>query len=416
MCLTQINGVNDMADIAKLMDGVRSTEKEPSDRLALVRDSGAVLYEVVGGSHAYGTSLPTSDRDMRGVFSLPASEYLSTTKPCDEVSDQRKIEGKKKNDDIFYTLRRFFELLKGANPNMIELLWMPEDCILARSPEIDVVIRNRDAFISKACLGSHFGYAKDQIAKARGKNKKVNNPQAKERPKKLDFCRVIPCIPNVKAFWTHPDVPSSRFPFRPIPLKEMPWVDLSKYHVAAVEHMRDAYRLYWYGDESKGVFRGDDMLVCDSIPMDDEWPKFSGILLYDESEYERAVKDWKSYWDWMENRNVHRWVDQEKGLVDYDAKNMMHCIRLLVSGLSIVKDGFPLVRFAGSMRSYLLDIRHGKPKYDDLMAEVETRVSEMEEAAKFSSIPDKVDNDRIESLYAEVSEMAWKRLFGKGGV
>jgi len=178
-------------------------------------------------------------------------------------------------------LRRIFELLKDANPNVIESLWIPSDCIVSSSPEMDKVIANRHLFISKACLGSHFGFADAQIKKARGSNKKVNNPEPQERPKKTDFCRIIPCIPGAKP-WTHPDMKSSVFPFRRYPSNEMPWVNLKDYHVAAVEHMRNAYRLYYYGEGSKGVFRGDDMLVCESIPMDDEWPKFTGILLYDE--------------------------------------------------------------------------------------------------------------------------------------
>lgn len=164
-----------MADKALLMEAVRRTDLDPKARLSMVRESGSVLYEYVGGSHAYGTSLPTSDRDVRGVFCLPASEYLSTTKPADGMQDDRKTDGKKRNDDFFFTLRRFFELLKGANPNVIEALWMPEDFVVSASPEIRLVIARRELFVSKACLGSHFGYAKDQIAKARGKNKKVNN-------------------------------------------------------------------------------------------------------------------------------------------------------------------------------------------------------------------------------------------------
>ena len=232
------------------------------------------------------------------------------------------------------------------------------------------------------------------------------------KPSKLDFCRVIACIPGSKP-WTHPDVGSSRFPFRPISLKEMPWVNLAEYHVAAVEHMKNAYRMYYYGEEAKGVFRGDDMLVCESIPMDDEHPRFSGILLYDEADYQRGVKEWKSYWDWIQNRNPSRWIDQEGGKLTHDQKNMTHCVRLLMSGLNIIKHGNPIVRFEGEQLKRLMDIRTGKvTDYDEIMAEVENRVAEMEEASKTSTIPEKVDNEKIEALYTEVSEMAWNRLFG----
>lgn len=403
-----------IANIIKLMEGVNGTELTPDKRLDLIRDSGTVLYEAVGGSHAYGTSIPTSDVDVRGVFCLPMQEYLSSTsQPVQSISDQRTMVEKKKNDDMFYTLYRLFELLKSSNPTMVELLWMPKDCVRTTSPEMAAIIRNRDVFISKACLGSHFGYANAQIGRARGKNKKVNNPQKMERPKKEDFCRIVSCMPG-SPMWTHPDVPlSSKAPFRPIPLSEMPWVKLSDYHVAAVEHTKCTYRMYYYGEESDGVFRGDDMLACSSIPMEDEFPRFSGILLYDENEYEKSVRDWKSYHEWIKNRNEHRWVDQEKGLLSYDQKNMMHCVRLLLSGINIIKNGEPIVRFEGKAQQHLMDIRNGKLKYEDIMCEVEDMVGEMEELSKTSNLPDKINEKAVEELYAEVSKSAWKRLFGE---
>jgi len=399
-------------------EAVLHTEYEPDVRINLIRKSGAVLFEYIGGSIAYATNLPTSDSDLRGIFCMPPTEYLriNPTFPKGSLSDDRKIEGQKsKNDNIFYTLHRFFELLLGSNPNILEALWMPDDCVISSSPEMKVIIDNRNLFISKACLGSHFGYAKAQIDKARGKNKKVNNPCSQEMPKKMDFCRIFPCIPGADP-WTHPNMPFPRMPFRPIPIKDMPWIDLKDYHIAAVEHIQNAYRLYCYVGQSncKGVFRGDDMLVCESIPKEDEHTRFIGILQYDEHEYQAAVRAWKSYWNWVENRNDQRWASQEGGLVDYDAKNMMHCVRLLYSGLNIVKNGAPLVRFEGEKRQHLMDVRNGKLSYEDVMADVEQKILDMETTAKTSSIPDSIDKLAVERLYSVVSELAYERLYRIG--
>ena len=403
-----------MADAKMLMEAVKANNLAPDVRIAAVRASGAVLCEYVGGSWLYGTAIPgVSDRDVRGVFCLPRSQYLGTLRPADQVSDDREIEGKKKNDDVFYSFRRIFELFKGSNPNALEALWQSPDCIVSSSPEFEKVVANRHLFISKDCVASHCGYAKSQCDRARGKNKKVNNPQKETPPVKEDFCRIIPCIPGSKP-WTHPDMPEPRMPFRPISIKDMPWIDLKDYHVAAVEHMRNAYRLYcYYGDSAcKGVFRGDGMLVCESIPMDDEHARFSGVLLYDRSEYERALKDWKSYWDWMRNRNEHRWIDQEGGKLDFDQKSMAHCMRLLLSGLNVVRNGEPLVRLSGKNLEDVMAIRTGqRTDYDAIMKDVEEKLEELRGAEKASTIPESVDNDKIEELYSEVSEMAWKRLF-----
>ena len=402
-----------MADAKKLMEAVKATNLSPDVRIAAVRESGAILMEYVGGSTAYGTRLPSSDFDCRGFFCLPRSQYLGTSSPVSQISDDREIEGKKENDAAFFSFRRSFELLKKSGPNILESLWVPPDCLVSSSPEFEKVIANRHLFISKDCVSSHCGYAMHQKDRAKGKNKKVNNPQKKTPPVKEDFCRIIPCIPSANP-WTHPDMPSPRMPFRPILIKDMPWIDLKDYHVAAVEHMQNAYRLYcYYGDPAcKGVFRGDGMLVCESIPMDDEHPRFSGVLLYDKSEYERALKDWKSYWDWMKNRNSQRWLDQEGGKLQFDSKSMAHCMRLLMSAINIVKNGEPLVRLSGKNLEEVMAIRTGqRTDYDGIMADVENKLDELRAAEQTSSIPDTVDEEKIEELYSEVSEMAWDRLF-----
>jgi hypothetical protein len=98
--------------------------------------------------------------------------------------------------------------------------------------------------------------------------------------------------------------------------------DLLKHcFAAALEHTSNIYRLYdygVYGESEGGVFRGDDTLVCTSIPVSDEITKFIGLLIYKQEEFDRALKDWHSYWDWRRNRNEARWVDQEGGKVDFD--------------------------------------------------------------------------------------------------
>jgi hypothetical protein len=94
-----------------------------------------------------------------------------------------------------------------------------------------------------------------QIKKARGQNKWINNPKPKVAPRKEDFCYVIP-----KARLALSDAP----PCRPEPLNQIGW-ELAHYHAARLEHVPDTYRLYHYGSNARGTFRG-DVLVCESIP------------------------------------------------------------------------------------------------------------------------------------------------------
>ena len=220
-------------------------------------------------------------------------------------------------------------------------------------------------------------------------------------PVKEDFCWII-----LRQHWDGLDlrtvgktIQDSRFPCRPVPLKETD-INLDEFHCADLEHTIHMYRLYFLGPQAKGVFRGDDMLVTESISVDDEFDKFAGLLLYNKGAYEKALKDWHSYWDWVRNRNEARWIDQEKGKLNYDAKNMMHCMRLIMSCENILKHGEPIVRFEGKARDYLMSIRAGELEYDTLMAEVDRRMAVLETLKDGPcAVPDEVDFDSLRQLY-----------------
>ncbi|MCU0348906.1 MAG: nucleotidyltransferase domain-containing protein [Saprospiraceae bacterium] len=144
-----------------------------------LKSQSLLLFEATTGSRAYGTDLPTSDHDHRGVFVLPKAQFYGLT-DLPQVSDER-------NDNVYYELRRFFDLLAKNNPNMLELLAMPADCVLHRHPLFELI--KPALFLSKLCRQTFAGYAISQIQKARGLNKKIVNPVALERKSILDFCR-----------------------------------------------------------------------------------------------------------------------------------------------------------------------------------------------------------------------------------
>lgn len=358
--------------------------------LQMLRESGRIVFECVGGSHAYGTALPASDRDVRGVFAHPQGAYAGLDDPVSQVGDE-------KQDVTFYSLKRFFELALTANPNIIELLFMPDDCLITVRPVMERVIANRGLFVSKKCYHTHAGYAHAQIKKARGANKMVHNPAPEAKPVKEDFCWVV--ADRLGRAGAKEGVA----PMRPVPLKET-GIDLSDYHASSMEHVGCVFRCYHYGEGSKGVFRGDDMLVCESVPLDEERGRFGFLLVYNKPGYERSLRDWHRYWDWMKNRNEARWVDQEKGRLDYDQKNLLHCMRLLMSGRSILETGRPIVRFEGAQRQYLMDIRLGRFGYDEVMADVERQMAVLEALYKESdAVPHEADRAAVDRLYRELA-------------
>ena len=130
-----------------------------------------LLLEAVSGSRAYGLATPESDTDIKGVFYLPKSMFYGM-EYIPQISNET-------NDIVYYELGRFIELLLQSNPNTLELLASPPDCVRYRSPLMDAF--KTEWFVSKACRQSFAGYAYGQIKKARGLNKKISNPMPSEK-------------------------------------------------------------------------------------------------------------------------------------------------------------------------------------------------------------------------------------------
>jgi predicted nucleotidyltransferase len=346
------------------------------------------LFECIAGSRAYGTSVSSSDEDIRGIFAVPAAAYLDLQPPPDQVSDDR-------GNVVYYSIRRVIELLTQANPNILELLFMPDDCVRTTSTEMQILIGRRNLFISKHCADTHAGYAMSQIKKAKGQNKWVNNPKPADPPSKEDFCFVIPR-----------QSVSEGYPARPIPLNVIGW-SLAEHHAARLEHSRDTYRLYYYGSEARGVFRG-DVIACESIPEPDEFSRFAGLLLYNEQGWKQALADHRNYWAWRRERNDARWEQQEAGELDFDAKNMMHTVRLLLSGRSLMESGRPIVRFEGDQQELLISIREGKHSFPEIMSIAEDILADCERLKIAADLPDICDVAEATMLLKEITEH-WER-------
>ena len=97
------------------------------------RIPSAILFECIAGSRAYGTSVSSSDEDIRGVFAVSASAYLDLRQPPDQLSDDRE-------NVVYYSIRRVIDLLSQANPNILELLFMPDDCVQKTSAEMQLLV------------------------------------------------------------------------------------------------------------------------------------------------------------------------------------------------------------------------------------------------------------------------------------
>jgi hypothetical protein len=226
-------------------------------------------------------------------------------------------------------------------------------------------------------------------------------------PDKIDFCKFIDTnewkgVENKQQF-VRSQIESNTFPFRPVPVKD--YLNLDMFHVSKQEGVENAYRLYSYAyDSPRGVFRGpSQQLVLESIPKEDEWERFYGILMFNEQEWKKAVKNWKNYWEWKDKRNDARWVTQESGEMDYDCKNIMHCLRILWSGINILERGFPIIQFDDKRHQMLMDVRRGRYEWDEIMKHVEEADLKLRDMTV--NVPKDVDRNRIDELYRKIIKM-----------
>ena len=137
---------------------------------------GTILLGYMG-SHSHGTYMkPTDpdaidDIDLMGVCILPIEQYLGLGRnPILKKRDHRLNNNEQEIkegqwDIVVYEIRKFFQLLLKQNPNVLGLLWLPENLYVHASPEGRKIIEARDMFTSKMAYDSFSGYAKDQLYK-----------------------------------------------------------------------------------------------------------------------------------------------------------------------------------------------------------------------------------------------------------
>ena len=392
-----------------------------------LRNSGLIAYEYKRGSHMYHLNTETSDEDFGGVFFCPKKMLLGLRGRYEEqVSDS-------KSDVVFYEFGRWLELLLKSNPTVLEGLFAPKDCIVGEvHPAVRKILDNRELFLSKECFKTFYGYAVSQISKARGLNKKIVNPVT-ERKDILDFCYTFNdqgSLP-IKKFLAENGLDQKYCGLVNIP--NMSDGDSSIYGVyydfaAYFKFENIDWARDWYNGNSpyKKFFPSvSEQLSMQKRIEDKEFFHYGGIVHPDEIEksntvrlssvpkgekpicfmaynkngYMRHCRDYKDYKEWEKNRNPVRY---ESNLGhNYDAKNVMHCMRLVRMAKELAQGkGFNVVRTWD--RDYLLDIRNHKFEYEDVMAQLEKEKLEMEEAIKSCTLPERVDFDKVNDLLYDV--------------
>jgi hypothetical protein len=340
-----------------------------------LKKEGLIIFEGITGSQAYGTATPDSDIDIKGVFMIPLDKILNY-EYVDQVSDD-------KNDTTYFELGKFLKLLQTNNSTVLELLSLPEECILYKDPIFDHVINNSAKFISKICKMSFAGYAIDQIKKARGLNKKIVKKFEEKRKSVLEFC--------------HVPIGTGSIPL--ISYLEKKGISQESCGLTNIPHMRYTNHVYvdWYGKYNyKGIVKDIDKsndISLSSIPKG-ELPDF--IMQFNKDGYSVYCREYREYWDWAEKRNQSRFNDNMLHGKGYDGKNLAHCHRLLDMAIEIGQGKGIIVK--RNNREELLSIRRGEYDYDELIANANAKIALLDDVYEISSLPDTPNQNAANGL------------------
>ncbi|MBL4675486.1 MAG: nucleotidyltransferase domain-containing protein [Mucilaginibacter sp.] len=349
----------------------------------LLQKRDIILLDCVSGSTAYNLNTPSSDIDKKGIFILPQRDLYGFNYQ-DQIANST-------NDEVYFEIKRFLELLTKNNPNILELLNTPGQHIIYRHPVLEL-IKPVD-FLSKLCLDTFAGYAQTQVKKAKGLNKKINNPFEKERKSVLDFCYVVQ---------DNGSTTLSEWLKRHDLLQQQ--CGLTK-----IEHFRDVYLIYAAPaniDVSfKGIVSGPE---ADDVQLS-SIPKGLGPLAtmnFNKDAYSIYCRDYREYVEWENKRNRARYESTLTHGKNYDAKNMMHTFRLLNMAEEIAL--YHEVRVHREDRDFLLKIRSGVFEFDDLMEMINTKLQEIKILYEKSGLPKRPNIAVAEDILTEIRYQLYK--------
>ena len=384
----------------------------------IIRNDGRLLYEYIRGSHLYGLNNDDSDIDTSGVYACTKDELFGCYGYKPQVSDSR-------HDNTWFEIGELIRLLLKSNPTVMESLFVPKDKVLGQVHSLmQMVIDNREQFISKQCFNPFFGYAKSQIEKARGLNKKIVNPIT-ERLTPYDFiytfkgqgstkfrdwlanrglhqeyCGLVN-VPNMH------DIYGVYYDFGAHIAAYTDWKNDSLFLTYACEYNKDK-NIEETKSRLSGIapigYRGVINVDADGNELrlssiDDKNTRPICFISYNQSGYSSHCRLYAEYQAWVKERNPKRY---ESNLdKNYDSKNMMHCFRLIHMAGEIA-EGKGMVLQRTWDRQFLMDVRNHKFEYEEIIERLEEEKEHMNQLMEQSTIREHIDTDFVNQLMIDI--------------
>jgi predicted nucleotidyltransferase len=310
-------------------------------------------------------------------------------------------------DKTIYDIRKAVKLISDNNPNMMDLLWVPERCITKMTDYWKTFMDNRALFVSKRCRYTFSGYATAQLERIKTHRKFLLDPP-KNPPTRTELG-----LPEVSLF---------------------PTAQLKAVCYAAMEFLIEEEKQNFI-DELDGIY-GDYIvpLLARFLHPEErglamEWLQM-GIkaqahafqclgshylkdeyvdMAHKELIFYNAGKEYDRYLQWKKARNKERAPLEEK--YGFDTKHAGHLVRLIRMGEEILKTGIVNVDRTGIDADELKAIRAGSWAYEQIEEYAHNKDKEFNDLYTTSKLPRSVDIEKISKLCVETVKAYHKQSF-----
>jgi hypothetical protein len=299
-----------------------------------------VVLEATVGSRAWGLSDSGSDTDRRGVFLLP---FSWTTGLGEAPATMLSADG----SDTYWEFERAVRQLLRADPNTLEMLWVPD--ARALDPVAEALLANRDAFSSVEVYGTFGRYALSQARKL-----SQSMRLAEHRSLVLEW------------------------------LRDAPTLTLDAVAQRLADHAGDA--------------------TADALPRCRQYLKQLYRSMHDQGMLPVAEFDALVH---FATTSAHAF-DLPREL---RPKNAYNLLRLVASATRWLREGEPLITVTGDLRERLLSIKRGEVALAQSLAWTEEMAGELEEARHHTKLPRRPDVKRADAILRAAREEAGRRWF-----
>ena len=303
----------------------------------------------LGGSHAYGTNVETSDLDVRGV-ALNKKEEILIGRNFEQVLDET-------TDTTIYSLTKIVSLLKNCNPNVIEMLGLKPEHYLYISPIGQELLDHSHLFLSKKAVQSFGGYANAQLRRLDNKAARLVGQAEREQ-------HILNSIQN------------ARYTFNE--------------------------RYFQYPEDAINLYIGKS-----------QQEEYDTEIFMDLNLKGYPLRDWKAMWSEMSNivKDYSKIGKRNKKAIEHNklGKHMMHLVRLYYMCFDILEHG-QIITYREKEHDLLMDIRAGKfldenrqpvPEFFELVDSLEARLAI---AAEQTKLPDKPNYKAIDQFVTRINE------------